>query len=103
MAQRVAIARALAVTSEIILMDEPFASVDYQTKTVLIKEIKSLQKQTGITIVYVTHDVRDAIAYADRILVLSRRPATVNEVIKVDPLAIPHLPLEEHIWKILEG
>lgn len=92
MKQRISIARALSIDSNFILMDEPFASVDYLTKIQLFEEIKEIQKKEKLGILYVTHDLRDAIRYADRIIVLSSLPArilkTLENTLKVNPSVI---------------
>ncbi len=84
MQQRVAIARALAVQPRILLMDEPFASVDAQTRAGLEDLVLSIQAETGITIVLVTHDIDESVYLADRVVALSAHPSTVLEVIDVD-------------------
>jgi NitT/TauT family transport system ATP-binding protein len=102
MAQRVAIARAMAVNPNILLMDEPFASVDYQTKLILFEELKELKKKTQKTIVYVTHDIRDAVLFSDRIVILSALPARVKEIISVEAVKLPHSEIETKIWNSLK-
>jgi NitT/TauT family transport system ATP-binding protein len=77
MQQRVALARALAYQPQILLMDEPFASVDAQTRTDLEDLLLALWKQFSITILFVTHDIEEAVYLADRVLVLSPSPARV--------------------------
>jgi NitT/TauT family transport system ATP-binding protein len=84
MQQRVAIARAIAYQPRILLMDEPFASVDAQTRIDLEDLLLSVQKEFGITIVFVTHDIEEAIYLADRVAVLSARPTVIREVLDVD-------------------
>jgi NitT/TauT family transport system ATP-binding protein len=83
MQQRAAIARALAYQSEILLMDEPFASVDAQTRFDLEDLVLDLRKRLGISIVVVTHDIDEAVYLADRVVVLSGRPAAVVDVVEV--------------------
>ena len=82
--QRVALARALAVEPQIILMDEPFSALDPNTRQRLRAEIVSIWQKTGKTIVFVTHDVDEALVLADRILLLSKKPARVIETIAID-------------------
>jgi NitT/TauT family transport system ATP-binding protein len=84
MQQRVAIARALAYQPSILLMDEPFASVDAQTRGDLEDLVLRVREEYGITILFVTHDIEEAVQLADRVIVMSRRPATVQEVVPVD-------------------
>jgi NitT/TauT family transport system ATP-binding protein len=102
MAQRVAIARCLAVDSDCLLMDEPFASLDYMTKQVLIRQVLELRRKRELTIVYVTHDLRDAIDLSDRIIVLSDRPSVVREIIRPSESNQRNLELERYIWQLLE-
>jgi NitT/TauT family transport system ATP-binding protein len=77
MQQRVAIARALAYQPKLLLMDEPFASVDAQTRADLEDLVAAVQDQFGITIVLVTHDIDESVYLSDRVIVLSRPPSTV--------------------------
>lgn len=88
MQQRVAIARALATRSKLLLLDEPLAAVDAQTRADMQNLILGLAKKFGKTCILVTHDVEEAVYMADRIVVLSQRPTTVVEDIIV-PLAKP--------------
>jgi NitT/TauT family transport system ATP-binding protein len=84
MQQRVAIARALAYQPEVLLMDEPFASVDAQTRGDLEDLILEVRERYGVTIVFVTHDIDESVYLADRIVVLSPSPTTVKEIVPVD-------------------
>lgn len=70
--QRVGIARALATDSRILLMDEPFGALDEITKRSMQEEIKALQKKTGVTILFITHDIREALRLGDRVLVMDQ-------------------------------
>jgi len=90
--QRVAIARALAVRPEILLMDEPFSALDVQTRRQLRAEMVSLWRRTGLTIVFVTHDVDEAIIVGSRIVVFSPKPTRILDDLTVD-LAHPADPL----------
>ena len=83
--QRVAIARALAVEPQIILMDEPFSALDLVTRRRMRAEIVDIWRETGKTIVFVTHEIEEATELADRIVVLSAKPTTVRAVIRVEP------------------
>lgn len=83
MQQRVAIARALAYEPSAILMDEPFASVDAQTRADLEDLTLRVRDRLGVTMILVTHDIDEAVYLSDRVLVLSGRPATVAEIIDV--------------------
>jgi NitT/TauT family transport system ATP-binding protein len=84
MQQRVAIARAAAYEPQVLLMDEPFAAVDAQTRFELEDLVRSLWKRLGITVVFVTHDIDEAIYLGERVLVLSARPTVVLEDVRVD-------------------
>ena len=84
MQQRVAIARALAYQPTILLMDEPFASVDAQTRAELEDLMLKVREQFQVTIVLVTHDIDEAVYLADRVVVLSQRPTFVREIVAVD-------------------
>ncbi len=83
MQQRVAIARALVYRPELLLMDEPFASVDAQTRFGLEDLILRLHQESGLTVVFVTHDIDEAIYLADRVVVLSAAPGVVSEIVQV--------------------
>ena len=84
MQQRVAIARAIAYQPEILIMDEPFASVDAQTRSELEDLTLSVRHDVGTAILLVTHDIDEAVYLADRVIVLSSRPATVMEAVEID-------------------
>ena len=84
MRQRVAIARALAQQAEILLMDEPFGALDAMTRDLLHDEVERLWQDTGFSIVFVTHNVREAVRLADRVVLLSSRPGRIAEEFPVD-------------------
>ncbi|MFF7046850.1 ABC transporter ATP-binding protein [Streptomyces griseorubiginosus] len=84
MQQRVAIARALAYEPEVLLMDEPFAAVDAQTRADLEDLVRRLWRERGITILFVTHDIDEAVYLGERVIVLSASPTVVREQLKVD-------------------
>jgi NitT/TauT family transport system ATP-binding protein len=84
MQQRVAIARAVARRPALLLMDEPFASIDAQMRVSLEAMIAGLWERLGLSVVFVTHDIDEAILLADRVLVLSNRPSRVIETIEID-------------------
>ena len=84
MQQRVAIARALAYQPKLLLMDEPFASVDAQTRADLEDLVAAVRDQFGITIVLVTHDIDESVYLSDRVIVLSRSPSAVLAQIRID-------------------
>ncbi|WP_369250549.1 ABC transporter ATP-binding protein [Streptomyces sp. R41] len=84
MQQRVAIARALAYEPDVLLMDEPFAAVDAQTRADLEDLVRGLWRQRQITILFVTHDIDEAVYLGERVLILSASPTVVQEQLKVD-------------------
>ena len=83
MRQRVELARVLAGDSDILLMDEPFSALDYQTRLRMRKELVRILKQRPRTLVFVTHDIEEAAQLADRVLVLSNRPATISRELPI--------------------
>lgn len=84
MKQRVAIARTLANHPQILLMDEPFGALDAQTRVVMQELLAKISRETGNTVLFITHDIDEAILLADRIYVMSRRPGTIREVLPVN-------------------
>jgi len=84
MQQRVGLARALAVEPDVLLMDEPFGSLDALTREVLQNELLRIYQERPRTMVFITHSIEEAIALGDRVVVLSSRPARVREIISVD-------------------
>ena len=88
MRQRVNLARAIANDPEILLMDEPFASLDAQTKYLLSEELIGIWEKTKKTVVYITHSIEEAILLSDRIVVMTARPGRIKEIIK-NPLRRP--------------
>jgi NitT/TauT family transport system ATP-binding protein len=112
MQQRVAIARALAYQPEILLMDEPFASVDAQTRADLEDLVLELRARYGGTVVFVTHDIDESVYLSDRIIVLTPSPTEVREIVTVD---LPHprdqvttkdvpefAQLRAHVWRLIK-
>lgn len=111
MQQRVGLARALAIDPEVLLMDEPFASVDAQTREVLQEELLQLHERARKTMVFITHSIDEAIVLGDRVAVMTTRPGRVKEILSIDfqrprdPDAVRANPryteIRNHIWKEL--
>jgi NitT/TauT family transport system ATP-binding protein len=111
MQQRVGLARALATEPQILLMDEPFASVDAQTREVLQEELLQLHDRERKTMIFITHSIDEAIILGDRVAVMASRPGRVKEVLQVDfprprdPAEVRAQPLyteiRNHIWEEL--
>jgi energy-coupling factor transporter ATP-binding protein EcfA2 len=109
MQQRVNLARALTVDPQILLMDEPFAALDAQTREVMQQELVSSWQQARRTVLFITHQINEAIYLADRVVIFSARPSRVKGVLRVDlprPLALKRQPrfleLEDAAWKVIE-
>ena len=112
MQQRVAIARALAYQPSILLMDEPFASVDAQTRGDLEDLVLRVREEFAVTIVFVTHDIDESVYLSDRVVVLTHAPTEVKEVIPVelpfprDQIATKELPefahLRAHVYRLIK-
>ena len=79
-----ALIRTLAIRPEILLLDEAFSALDYQTRIMVTKDIYKILKNENITTVMVTHDISEAISMSDRIVVLTKRPATVKKIDTID-------------------
>ncbi len=112
MQQRVAIARALAYQPSILLMDEPFASVDAQTRGDLEDLVLRVRDEYGITILFVTHDIDESVYLADRVVVLTHSPTEVKEIVPValerprDQILTKELPefahLRGHVYRLIK-
>jgi NitT/TauT family transport system ATP-binding protein len=111
MKQRVAIARAMIVHPRIMLMDEPFAALDYQIKVKVQVEMMTIWKQKKQTVFIATHDIEDAIFLSDRIIILTPRPGSIAAIISI-PFSRPRslefrlsqelLDIKKNIWQIIE-
>lgn len=84
MRQRAALIRTLAVKPKILLLDEAFSALDYQTRIMVTKDIYNILKNEHISALIVTHDISEAISMSDRIVILSKRPARVKEILTID-------------------
>lgn len=111
MRQRVNMARALAVQPEVLLMDEPFAALDAQTREIMQQELAELCQKTKVTTLFITHQIDEAIYLSDRVIVLTVGPGRIKEEVTVDfprprPLHLKRTPeflgLYEHIWRSIE-
>lgn len=105
MRQRVELARALAGDVDVLLMDEPFSALDYQTRLRMRRELVGMLKQRPRTVVLVTHDIEEAAQLADRVVVLSDRPASVCRELRIDlpqPRALTHPVVVDAVEKILD-
>lgn len=111
MCQRVALARAFLSNPDILLMDEPFGSLDAQTRIILQEELLNIWKEERKTVLFVTHDIDEAVLLSDRIIVLSDRPGRIQKIVEV-PIERPRdlkvkddprfIEIRWQIWKLLE-
>jgi NitT/TauT family transport system ATP-binding protein len=110
MQQRTGLARALAVEPDVLLMDEPFASIDAQTREILQFELLRIWESRPTSMVFVTHSIEEAVLMGDRVVVLKGRPSRVHEVIEVglprprtrETLSTPRFAeVREHVWSTL--
>jgi NitT/TauT family transport system ATP-binding protein len=108
MKQRVAIARALAVRPAVMLMDEPLSALDSQTRELLLDDLVDLWQRESFAAVYVTHNLSEAVRLGHKIIVLSRRPGRIHEIVRIDkPLkerraADPGLDqIQQHLWGLM--
>jgi ABC-type nitrate/sulfonate/bicarbonate transport system ATPase subunit len=99
MRSRVALARSLVVDPSLLLMDEPFSKLDPQTRSQMHDEVLRLQALTGTTVVFVTHDVEEAVVLADRVVVLKPRPGRVEDIASVT-LPRPRVPTDKDVTEL---
>jgi NitT/TauT family transport system ATP-binding protein len=111
MRQRVNLARALAIDPEILLMDEPFSSLDAQTREIMQTELMRIWEQGRKTVLFVTHQIDEAVFLSDRVLVFARRPGRLQESVRIElprprALAIKRtsefVRYVDHIWRLIE-
>ncbi len=111
MRQRVNLARALAVNPDLLLMDEPFSALDAQTREIMQTELLRIWEEGRKTVLFVTHQIDEAVFLSDRVFVFARRPGRLQEIIDIDlprprDLAIKRTPaftaIVDRIWKLIE-
>ena len=111
MRQRVNLARALTVGPDVLLMDEPFAALDAQTREIMQAELMQIWRETGKTVVFVTHQIDEAVYLSDRVIVLTVRPGRIKEEVPIDlgrprELAVkrtlPFVQYTDRIWRLIE-
>ncbi len=112
MKQRAALARVLAFNPKVLLMDEPFGALDSQTREAMQEELTRLWERTGKTIVFVTHDIEEAVYLGDRVVVLSARPARIREEVLIDlprprdltvKKSVQCLEYRNYIWDLIRS
>ena len=111
MRQRVNLARALAIDPDLLLMDEPFSALDAQTREIMQTELMRIWEEGRKTVLFVTHQIDEAVYLSDRVLVFARRPGRIQEIIDIElprprPLSIKRTPqfvaYVDRIWKMIE-
>lgn len=112
MRQRVNLARALAIDPDLLLMDEPFSALDAQTREIMQTELLRIWEEGRKTVLFVTHQIDEAVYLSDRVLVLARRPGRIQEIVDIElprprPLSIKRTPrfvaYVDRIWKMIEN
>ena len=108
MKQRAAIARTLAVDPDILLMDEPFGALDAQTRTLMQDELRTIMGKAPKTVIFVTHDVQEAVRLSDRVAVMSRRPGRMKEIVELPAGRDPsfarspeYLKMVDYLWELI--
>lgn len=115
MRQRVALIRTLAIKPDILLLDEPFSALDYHTRLSISDEVSAILKKENKTALMITHDIAEAISMGDRVAILTKRPSTIKDIIRVnlDPFNNKYTPMQKrespefrhifnNIWKELD-
>ena len=113
MRQRAALIRTLALEPDLLLLDEPFSALDYQTRLTVCDDIGTILRRTKKTAVLITHDLAEAVSMADRIIVLTRRPGRIKSIVPIHFSAPDLGPLERRndpafsnyfnsVWKLLQ-
>jgi NitT/TauT family transport system ATP-binding protein len=111
MKQRAAIARTLAIDPSILLMDEPFGALDAQTRSLMQAELLRIWQRSRKTVIFVTHDVQEAVFLAERIAVMSARPGHIKEIVEArfnrdDPelqRGRQFVEMVDHVWNLVRG
>jgi NitT/TauT family transport system ATP-binding protein len=111
MKQRAAIARTLAIDPSILLMDEPFGALDAQTRSLMQAELLRIWQRSRKTVIFVTHDVQEAVFLAERIAVMSARPGHIKEIVETrfdrdDPeltRSRQFVEMVDHVWNLVRG
>jgi NitT/TauT family transport system ATP-binding protein len=110
MKQRVAIARTLAIRPDTLLMDEPFGALDAQTRSIMQEELIAIWQSSPTTVVFVTHDVREAVLLADRIAVMTARPGRLKQIVETKlngrragdvAKTSEYLDMVDHVWNLV--
>ena len=111
MRQRVNLARAIAVNPEVLLMDEPFSGLDAQTREIMQTELLRIWREGGKTVIFITHQIDEAVYLADRVVVFARRPGRIQDIVQIElprprELSIKRdeafAPYVDRIWKQIE-